>query len=232
MGHFIEVQNIWHVTHTGWWTMSPNLTCDSVTFFYLDCYHYVFSTSPKRNSGWISNINITGYMTRLFENLNREKLALLVATRLPVNSAIDTDTHPLVFYRKQKKLQHWVKFCFLGPPTLHNQIIWPKQGEEGLVPLFSPLVEQQQKLKTKKATASVTLKEYAEYVCVFLTGVHPCSCNSPNLPASDIKITKTDGRALCQTCLPKLVGRGWIGITCFYNIHVRLTRPANYKRSE
>ena len=114
---------------------------------------YFFPTSPKRTSGCISNINITGYRTHLFENLNREKLALLVANRLPANSAIDTDTHPLVFYRKQKKLQHWVKFCYLGSPTLHNQIIWPNQGEEGLVPLFSPLLEQQQKLKTKKAAA-------------------------------------------------------------------------------
>ena len=38
------------------------------------------------------------------------------------------------------------------------------------------------------------------------TGVHPCSCNSPNLPARDTRITNTDGRALSQTYVTRLVG--------------------------
>ena len=65
-----------------------------------------------------------------------------------------------------------------------------------------------------------------------LTGVHPCSCNSPNLPAPDTQTTNTDGRALCKTCVTRLVGRGGIGITCFSNIHVRVPTPASYKRSK
>ena len=42
---------------------------------------------------------------------------------------------------------------------------------------------------------------------VEITGVHPCSCNSPNV-------------------------RGGVGITWFAIIHVRLTTPAAYKRSK
>ena len=64
------------------------------------------------------------------------------------------------------------------------------------------------------------------------TGVHPFSCNSPNLPAPDTQITNTDGRAICQTCVTRWVGRGRVGIKCFFNIHVRLIRPAIYKKSK
>ena len=58
------------------------------------------------------------------------------------------------------------------------------------------------------------------------TGVQPCSCNSPNLPAPDTQITNTDGRASCHTCVARWKGKGEVGITCFSSIHVILTRPA------
>ena len=65
-----------------------------------------------------------------------------------------------------------------------------------------------------------------------ITGVHPCSCKSPNLPAPDTQTTNTDGRALCQTCVTRWVGRGGVGNTCFSNRHVMFTIPAIYKRSK
>ena len=68
--------------------------------------------------------------------------------------------------------------------------------------------------------------------CFLSTGVHPCSCNSPNLPPPDTHLTTTDGRALCHTCVARWISRGGLGITCFSNIQVRLTRPAVYKRSK
>ena len=64
------------------------------------------------------------------------------------------------------------------------------------------------------------------------TGVHPFSCNSPNLPAPDTQITNTDGRAICQTCVTRWVGRGRVGIKCCFNTHVRLIRPAIHKKSQ
>ena len=62
-----------------------------------------------------------------------------------------------------------------------------------------------------------------------LTGVHLCSCKSPNLPAPDNQITNTDDRAICQTCVTRWLGRGGVGITYIFNIHVRLTKPATNK---
>ena len=35
------------------------------------------------------------------------------------------------------------------------------------------------------------------------TGVHPCSCKSPSLPAPDTHLTNTDGKALCLTCMTR-----------------------------
>ena len=64
------------------------------------------------------------------------------------------------------------------------------------------------------------------------TGVHPCSCNSTNLSAPDTQITNIDGGALCKTCITRRVVKGGVGNTCFSNIYVRLTTPANYKRSK
>ena len=49
---------------------------------------------------------------------------------------------------------------------------------------------------------------------------------------TDTQITNTDGRALCHTCVTRWVGRGGVGMTCFFNIHERLTTPATYKRSK
>ena len=37
---------------------------------------------------------------------------------------------------------------------------------------------------------------------------------------------------LCHTCITRWLGRGGVGITWFSNMHVRLTRPAVYKRSK
>ena len=50
-----------------------------------------------------------------------------------------------------------------------------------------------------------------------LTGVYPCSCNSPNLPSPDTQIRNTDGRVFCQTCITKWLGKGCVGTTCFSN---------------
>ena len=65
-----------------------------------------------------------------------------------------------------------------------------------------------------------------------LTGVHQCSWNSPNLPEPDTWITHTDSKALCQTCVTKLKGRGGVCVTCFSNIYMLLRRPATFKRSQ
>ena len=66
---------------------------------------------------------------------------------------------------------------------------------------------------------------------VYITGVHPCSCNSPHLPAPDTQITNPDGMALCQNCVTKWESRGGVGITFLSNIHVLLITPAIYQRS-
>ena len=61
----------------------------------------------------------------------------------------------------------------------------------------------------------VTINQYAHT----LLGVHPCICNSPNLPAPDIHLTNTDVRALYHTCVTRWVGRDGLGFTCFSNMH-------------
>ena len=74
-------------------------------------------------------------------------------------------------------------------------------------------------------------------ICVYVfshecTGVHPCSCKSKSLPAPDTHLTNTDSRAPCNTCITRWVGRGGVGIRCFSNIHLRLTRPSVLKKSK
>ena len=64
------------------------------------------------------------------------------------------------------------------------------------------------------------------FLQTFKTSLHP------NLPAPDTKITNTDGRVLCQTCVTRWVVRSGVGITCFSIIDVGLTTPAVYKRSK
>ena len=66
----------------------------------------------------------------------------------------------------------------------------------------------------------------------FFTGVHPGRCNSPNLRAPDTQFTCTDGKALCQTSVSRWVCRVWVGIKCFSNIHVRLTKTTSYIKSK
>ena len=63
------------------------------------------------------------------------------------------------------------------------------------------------------------------------TGVHPCSCKSQSLPAPDTHLTNTDSRTPCHTCMTRWVGRGGVGIRCFSNIQIRITRPSVYKKS-
>ena len=53
-----------------------------------------------------------------------------------------------------------------------------------------------------------------------------------NFLAPDTQIRITGGRASWPPCITRWVGIGGVGITCFSNIHVRLTRPAVYKRSK
>ena len=65
-----------------------------------------------------------------------------------------------------------------------------------------------------------------------LTGVHPCKCKSQSLPAPDTHLTNTDSRTPCHTYMTWWVGRGGVGIRCFSNIHLLLTRPSVYKKSK
>ena len=68
--------------------------------------------------------------------------------------------------------------------------------------------------------------------CFVSTGVHPCSCKSQSLPAPDIHLTNADSRTPCHTCMARWVGRGGVGIRCFSNKHLRLTRPCLFKKSK
>ena len=70
----------------------------------------------------------------------------------------------------------------------------------------------------------------ASQVSILVAATH--QTHQTHLPAPDTQITNTDGRALCQTCVTRWVGRGGVGITCFSNINVILTTPASYKRSK
>ena len=56
-------------------------------------------------------------------------------------------------------------------------------------------------------------------------------CRNPERERRIDQITNTDDRTLWQTCVTRWVARGGVGIACFSNIYVRLTRPANYRRS-
>ena len=56
--------------------------------------------------------------------------------------------------------------------------------------------------------------------------------DSIHVAAPDTQIKNTDGRAFYHTCVTRWVVRGGVGITCFSNIHVRLTSPATYNRSK
>ena len=112
-------------------------------------------------------------------------------------------------------------------PSLHFFDSTP-DGAVGCNKIFSV----SQRLKIELLNNHILRANILRFVLLLDTGVHPCSCNSPNLPAPDTQITNTYGRALCQTCVTRWVGRGGVGITCFSIIHVRLTTPADYKRSK
>ena len=56
-------------------------------------------------------------------------------------------------------------------------------------------------------------------------------CRNPERERRINQITNTHDRTLWRTCVTRWVVRGGVGITCFSDIYVRLTGPANYRRS-